>query len=194
MQRINEEIIRAYFEMNNFLVKINRDWPASEEEAQDKEELGFIVVNLNPTFSSPPRKFVLRTENLLGVTRALVEVKAWHSKRFFPSILSSSLPPLRFLYPQALKQAKAIFKTGDFKKILIIPQLPEIKPTQDKSIDILKRKGVDHVIEFRTILEFLIDNVKSTKDYPDSDSLQLIRLLKNYGLLRESQLGLFKKE
>ena len=194
MLRINEEIIRAYFEMNNFLVKINRDGHISKEKEQADEEISLIVVNLDPSFSSPPRQFVLKTENLLGVTRALITIRAWHSKRFFPSVLSNSLPSLKFLCANALQHARAIFKTADLKKILIIPQLPTTKSTRDKSVDILKRKGIDHVIEFRTILEFLIENVKSTKNYADSDSLQLIRLLKNYRLLRESQLNLFKGE
>ena len=193
MLRINGEFIRAYFEMNNFLVKFNHKPLISEEESQNREEMGLIVVNLNPSFSSPPRKFVLRTENLLGIPRALVEVKAWHSKRFSPSVLFTSLRPLRFLSAEALQQARAAFKTGGFKKILIIPQLPVTQHTQQQSIDILKRKGVDYIIEFRTILEFLIENVKPTKNYADSDSLQLIRLLKNYRLLRENQLNLFKK-
>lgn len=190
MLRINEEIIRAYFEMNNFLVKINRGGHISEGKEQESEEISFIVVNLDPSFSSPPRQFVLKTENLLGVTRALIAVRAWHSKRFFPSVLLTSLPSLKFLCVNALQHARTIFKTADFKKILIIPQLPTTKSTGDKSVDILKRKGIDHVVEFRTILEFLIENVKPTKDYADSDSLQLIRLLKNYRLLRESQLNL----
>lgn len=194
MLRINEEIIRAYFEMNNFLVKINRDGHISEGEEQSGEEISMIVVNLDPSFSSPPRKFVLKTENFLGVTRALVTIRAWHSKRFFPSVLSTSLPSLKFLCANALQHARVIFKTADFKKIIIIPQLPTTKSTRDKSVDMLKRKGIDHVIEFRTILEFLIENVKPTKNYADSDSLQLIRLLKNYHLLCESQLSLFKRE
>ena len=156
--------------------------------------MGLIVLNLNPSFSSPPRKFILSAENLLGVTRALIEVKPWHSKRFSPSVLSTSLTPIRLLDPKANQQAKTIFKTKDYKKILIIPQLPATKATQDKSIDILKRKGLDHIIEFRTILEFLIENVKPTKNYTDSDSLQLIRLLKYYGLLRDIQMSLFRKD
>ncbi len=193
MLRINGELIRAYFEMNKFLVRINRESVIPEEDVQKNEEMGLIVVNLNPSFSSPPRKFILMTENLLGIPRALVEVKAWHSKKFSPSVLATSLSSLKFLYDRAQKQAKTIFKTGDFRKILIIPQLPATKASQDKSVDILKRKGVDHIIDFRTILEFLIENIKATKNYADSDSLQLIRLLKNYKLFGDSQLGLFRK-
>ncbi len=194
MFKINGELTRIYFEMNNFLVKINYELISGGDENREKEEMGLIIVNLNPSFSSPPRNFILNTENLLGITRALVEMKVWHSKRFSPSVLFSSLGPLRFLSPEASRQARDVFKKVNFKRILIIPRLPATRNTQDKSVDILKRKGVDHIIEFRTILEFLIENVNPAKNYDDSDSLQLIKLLKNYKLLREDQMTLFKKE
>ena len=194
MKKINEEIIRSYFEMNHFLVKILRDEDLEGNGGREKEDMGLIVFNINPSFRVPPRQFVLRDENIPAIPRAMVEVKAWHSKRFSPSVLFASLSSFRMFAESSLQLARKIFKTKDFRKILIVPQLPATKNSRDKSLDIFKRKGIDHILEFRVVLEFLIRKVKVTKDYADSDSLQMIRLLKNYDLLKEDQLNLFGKE
>ena len=39
----------------------------------------------------------------------------------------------------------------------------------------------------------LVGRVDTKKNYDKSDLLQVIRLLKNYGLLRDPQLNLFEK-
>ena len=42
---------------------------------------------------------------------------------------------------------------------------------------------IDHVIEFETIVRFIVDQVEANKNYPDSEILQTIRLLKVYGVV-----------
>lgn len=75
-------------------------------------------------------------------------------------------------------------------KILIVPGLPRDARTRQRSIELLKTKGVDGVISFRSILQELIAGVQINRNYQKSDLLQVLRLLKNYHLLKEPQMEL----
>jgi hypothetical protein len=55
----------------------------------------------------------------------------------------------------------------------------------------LKERGVDGIISFRTILQELIGRIEINRNYRKSDTLQIMRILKNYDLLKEPQLDLF---
>ena len=48
------------------------------------------------------------------------------------------------------------------------------------------------MIEFPVVLSALIDRVEKNRNYQRSDVLQLIRVLKAHGMLREPQLELFR--
>jgi hypothetical protein len=76
-------------------------------------------------------------------------------------------------------------------KVLCLPRLPASGELKKQTIEVLKAKGVDGVISFRTMLAELVARVDKKKNYEKSDLLQTIRLLKNYGLLRDSQMDLF---
>ena len=77
-------------------------------------------------------------------------------------------------------------------KILVIPALPQGEQARAESIALLRSKGIDAVILFRTMLVDLVTRVEANRNYQKSDLLQIIRILKNYDLVREPQLELFK--
>ena len=52
----------------------------------------------------------------------------------------------------------------------------------------MRSKGVDGVISFQSILEELVAGVSTNRNYVKSDLLQILRLLKNYGLLKDTQM------
>ena len=54
----------------------------------------------------------------------------------------------------------------------------------------LKEKGVDGILSFRSMLLDLIEKIDSNRNYGKSDTLQVIRVLKNYDLLKDAQLDL----
>lgn len=54
----------------------------------------------------------------------------------------------------------------------------------------LKEHGVDGIISFRSMLLDIIERVEINKSYGKSDTLQVIRILKNYDLLKDAQLDL----
>ena len=78
--------------------------------------------------------------------------------------------------------------------VLCLPRLPASDTLREKAIGMLKKKGIDGVITFETMLGELVSWVDVNKNYEKSDLLQVIRLLKNYGLLRDPQLELFAKK
>ncbi|MEI6862001.1 MAG: hypothetical protein WCL04_07090, partial [Verrucomicrobiota bacterium] len=75
-------------------------------------------------------------------------------------------------------------------KILVLPGLPTQEPFRSQSVALLRERGVDAIVSFRTMLIDLIEKTEINRSYRKSDALQVIRLLKNYGLLRDPQLEL----
>ena len=56
--------------------------------------------------------------------------------------------------------------------------------------NVLKEHGIDGIISFRSMLLDIIERVEINKSYGKSDTLQVIRILKNYDLLKHAQLDL----
>ncbi|HWC61160.1 MAG TPA: hypothetical protein VHC44_15810, partial [Verrucomicrobiae bacterium] len=77
-------------------------------------------------------------------------------------------------------------------KILVIPTLPQGEQARAESIALLRSKGIDAVIPFRTVLADLVRKTEVNRNYQKSDLLQMIRILKNYDFFKEPQLELFK--
>ncbi len=84
------------------------------------------------------------------------------------------------------------FVLGSADLALVEPALPQEAKARDESIAILRSKGIDAVISFRTMLAELVNQVEPNRNYQKSDVLQLIRILKNYGFFKEPQLELFR--
>lgn len=72
----------------------------------------------------------------------------------------------------------------------MLPGLPTQEPYRSQSVALLQERGVDGIISFRSMLLDLIDKVEVNRNYRKSDTLQVIRILKNYELLRDGQLDL----
>ena len=91
-----------------------------------------------------------------------------------------------------LRSAAVFGADAVFLKILVAPSLPSSKKLRRESADFLRSKGVDGVIEFPAVLSAVIDGVEKNRNYQRSDVLQLIRVLKAHGMLRERQMELFR--
>ncbi len=193
MSAIDEIIVREYLEQHGFLVSQNRKYVVSAREKTPVEEIDLIAVNPHTAPNAAPANFVLSPADLALIPRAIVSVRGWHTEPFAPSVLTSAPDIFRFIEPQALHAAeKLLGKDGRIFKLLVVPALPATKSTRERSVELLKSKGVDGVVSFRAILEDLIRGVETNRNYQKSDLLQILRLLKNYGLLKEPQLELFK--
>jgi len=188
---VSEALVREYFELHGFLVRQQRKHLA--RAAEEDEEIDFFVWNPQSEDRLGAAPFILNSSNLRAITRGIVAVKGWHTEKFSPAVLAREPELARFAEPKFLKLANQFFGDGEpLTKILVLSELPQSEALRERSVAVLREKGVDAVIPFRTILTELIAAVEVKRNYSKSDPLQLIRILKNYDLFKEAQLELFK--
>jgi hypothetical protein len=196
---IDEGIVREYFEQNGFFVRQVRKHAVQARRKTSEEEIDLVVYN--PTWVRGGRRpdFFLFATELPFLHRAIVAVKPWHTDVFTPGMLKSSPEIFRFLEAEVQRGAVRFFPVDEgegaeapeiFAKILVLPTLPTQEPFRSQSIELLKARGVDGIISFRSILLDLVDKVEVNRSYRKSDTLEVLRILKNYDLLREPQLDL----
>ena len=187
MSAIDEGIVREYFEQNGFLVRQVRKYQVTARRKSGDEEIDLIVYNPSWERGSRRPDFLLFSNELPLIQRAVISVKGWHTNVFSPGILKSSPEIFRFLEQNVLKEATRLFplpgpdgEESDLTKILVLPSLPTAEPFRSQSVAVLKERGVDAIISFRAMLQDLIDRTEINQNYTKSDTLQVIRLLKNY--------------
>ncbi|MEW6157975.1 MAG: hypothetical protein AB1813_11115 [Verrucomicrobiota bacterium] len=191
MAAVSETIVREFFELSGFLVRQRRKYVAPSR--REDEEIDFFVYNPQPATDTNPLPFVLELKDIPRVARAVVVVKGWHTGIFSPNLLTHTPEIFRFLEPGVFKQAARQFGgDGSISKILIVPALPQNPTAREQSIALLRAKGIDAVMEFRTLLAGLITRIEVNRNYQKSDLLQIIRLLKNYDFIKDPQLELFR--
>jgi hypothetical protein len=198
MSAIDEGIVREYFEQNGFLVRQARKYQVQSRRKHAEEEIDLVV--FNPGWQRGARKpdFFLFSNELPFVHKAVVAVKGWHTGVFSPQMLKSSPEIFSFLEQNVLKEAARFFPAdtpdepgGTLTKILVLPSLPTAEPFRSQSVELLKARGVDAIISFRAMLLDLLDKVEINQNYSKSDTLQVMRILKNYDLLKDTQLDMF---
>jgi hypothetical protein len=201
MSAIDEGIVREYFEQAGFFVRQARKYAVAARRGAADEVIDLLV--FNPSWQRGSRKpdFFLFANELPFVHRGVVSIKGWHATgRFTPSMLRSQPEILRFLEENVLKEASKFFPsdTGEAPgaaplKILVLPGLPTAEPYRSQAVGMLKERGVDAVVSFRAMLLDIIERVQLNRNYGKSDTLQLVRILKNYDLLKDPQMDLLSE-
>jgi hypothetical protein len=198
MSAIDEGIVREYFEQNGFLVRQARKYQVAARRKHAEEEIDLIVYN--PAWQRGTRKpdFFLFSSELPFVHKAIIAVKGWHTGVFTPTMLKSSPEIFSFLEQNVLKEAARCFPPdsgenddGAPTKVLVLPSLPTAEPFRSQSVELLKARGVDAIISFRAMLLDLLEKIEVNQNYTKSDTLQVMRILKNYDLLKDAQLDMF---
>lgn len=191
MSSVSESIVREYFELHEFLVRQQRKYLVQTRREED--DIDFYVLNPDPRRREAALPFVLASAELPFLERAIVVVKGWHTETFSSAVLTHAPEIFRFVEAKVFQRgARALGKNGAPTKILVVPALPNDATARDESIALLRAKGVDAVIPFRTMLADLVAHTEVNRNYQKSDLLQMIRILKNYDFLKEPQLELFK--
>ena len=150
MAAVSETIVREYFELHGFYVRQQRKYVTPSRLEDD--EIDFFVINPRGV-GGTPLPFVLGSADLAGVARAIVVVKGWHTETFSSSVLANAPEIFRFLDPAAFRLATQSFGgEGPLTKLLVVPALPAANEARQQSIDMLRGKGLDGVIPFRTML------------------------------------------
>ncbi|MCO5061338.1 MAG: hypothetical protein M9963_04955 [Kiritimatiellae bacterium] len=192
MPGVNEAIAREYFESLGFLVLQPHKHLVTARAKRPSEEIDFIV--LNPSASrAPPPDFLLTGASLREVGRAVVSVRGWHTDRVSPAILKLSPELVRFAQEPAMRWVRRQLGDEPIFRILCLSELPSTASLREKAKESLQEHGVDGVLLFPTMLRELIRGIERNRNYEKSDLLQTLRILKNYDLLRDEQLELFRK-
>lgn len=191
MASVSEWIAREYFEMLGYMVIQPCKYSVSGRPKRVEEETDIVVFNPLVTAHSIPQSLLWATPDLKTVARAVVGVYGWHTERFYPAMLENLPEIVRFAGEESVKMAARRLGSSEIARILCLPQLPVAQKLKEDTLRILKSKGIDGIIEFRTMLAEIIKRVDKNRNYEKSDVLQIIRILKNYDLFKEAQLELF---
>lgn len=191
MSDLNMQIVREFFELHLFRVLTHWQHEALFTGQHDPSVLLFVERGRGET--SARRDIpggLLRPEELGGLDRAVVEVRAWHADRVYPSVVEGNAVLGHVATPEVRQLAANVFSSEDFASVLVISELPASPRPRERSLQLLRGMGIDHVIEFPAVLQDMLQRVNAHGNYAPSQTLQTLRLLKRYGLVRNQQLEL----
>ena len=184
MSEINLQLVREFFELNRFSVLTH--WRHGDERAKASEDASLLFVEHLRGDEGGRAPFLLSGASIQSVQRAVVEVRAWHGDRFYPSVIESS-PILAHVASHEVEDlTREVYGGADFTTILVISELPASAVPRGRALQLLLELGIGHVLEFGALLAALAAQLSS---HP-SHTLQTLRLLKRYDLLRRQQLEL----
>ncbi len=191
MSGVNELIAREYFEALGFLV-IQPVKHAVTRRKSLEDEMDLLIFNPRAEQNSKHSGIIWNRSELRRVRAAVVRVYGWHTERFYSEELN--LPEtLRFADPECTRVAERHLNASDISHVLVLSKLPASGRLKEKALATLREKGVDGVLLFPTMLMELADMVDIRRNYDRSDLLQIVRLFKIYGLLKDKQLDLFPR-
>lgn len=194
MAAVNEWMVREYFELQGFLVSQPQKHKPASLRKDNGENADLLAINPTVKELTLPKQMVWTTEDLKGVSRAIIGVRGWHTDRFSPSVLRKAPEIFQFAGPKAVDRFSRSLGGGPVARILCLSGLPASSLLRNDTLDLLKEKGIDGVLLFHTILMDLLQHVNVKRNYEKSDLLQILRVLKNYDLLRDDQLELFSRQ
>jgi len=186
MSDVNVQLVREFFELSGFRVMTYWQHDTVRPRGAD-HGLQLFVENGTPAPAAQP-EFVLQASDVAGVTRALVEVRAWHADRFYASLVEANPVLFEVASDESLARAKQVFASPDLATILVISELPASPEPRQRAVALLQDAGIGHIIEFPTILQAILDRISAAVSYAPSHTLQTLRLLKRYDLIRRQQL------
>ena len=186
MSDASVQIVREFFELNGFNVLTY--WQHDTVRSRGAEHGLQLFVENTATPIDRPLDLVLRVGDIAAVPRALVEVRPWHADRFYASVIEANPILLEVAGEESRARARQVFGVPEVKSILVISELPASPEPRQRAVDLLKEGGLDHVIEFPTILHDVIGKLNAHVSYAPSHTLQTLRLLKRYDFIRYQQL------
>lgn len=194
MSSVNDWIVRDYLEALGFLVRQPRKYQVVARSKGAHEEVDLLALNPLVKSSTPfPEEMLWGARELAQVHSLITTVRGWHSEKFTAAMLASSPEVYRFAEVDSVRSAAAELGVENPAKVLCLADLPTDSDQRTESLEFLRSRGIDGVILFRPMLLELAERIDVKKTYEKSDLLQIMRILKNYGLLRSGQMDLFRQ-
>ncbi|MBC2605682.1 hypothetical protein [Pelagicoccus albus] len=198
MYKIEETIVSEYLEQNGFLVR-----PLRKSRSQTKKSLdeGLDLYVRNMVFREGGRDphFLLFSSELRYLESAIICVRGWYGDKAALASMNGGADVLKHLETNVSKRVKKWFDYDPSvsfgtksppKKILVAPVFPTQEPYRTQCTDLLKSKGVDGILSFKSMTLELIDRVDTKQIYEKSELLQFLRILKTFDLVKDSQMDL----
>ena len=189
MSDINMQLVREFFELNLFHVLPHWRFEVAPRDTDYPGALLFVEQS-NPVAANEPG-CLLHAGEVKGIHRAVVEVRAWHADRLYPSVIEANPVFSRVASQQTRNLAEEIFGGEAYKVMLVVSEFSSAPARRDQAVNVLRAQGIDHVMEFPTMLAEMLRLVSAQGSYAPSHTLQTMRLLKRYGFIRLQQLELF---
>ena len=186
MSDINLQLVREFFELSLFRVLTH--WQQDAYRPASGEHSVRLYAENTQTTAPRDLDFVLSASQVRAIPRAVIEVRAWHADRFYPSVIENNPVLSEFVKPEALDVAAEMFGGKPFGTILVISELPQSPEPRARTIQLLAEAGIGHVLEFPVLLHDMLNNVSVNSVYTGSQTLQTLRLLKRYRLVRYQQM------
>ncbi len=200
MAGFEEEVTRAYFEANGFLVR-SAGLPPEAGKKRAGPLPTLAVFNPEASENAPEVGPRLYTSDIGRIRAALVSVLGWETGGFAANLIGSDAALLRFLKTEATDKRLAPGFTpatslpearmGDCLRLLVLPALPRAESKLKEALEVLCEAGVQGVYTLRSMLENLLRRAEPGRDYAALPAMQALRILKAYGLTTEPQLELF---
>ena len=185
MSDLDVQLVREFFELNRFRVLTH--WH-HENLPRIAEAAALLFIEHASPVTEPQPGFVLSANEVPFIHRAVVEVRAWHGERFYPSVIESSAVVGHVAAPETRALAESVFETTEFTSILVLSELSNSPKQRERSVALLRDLGIGHILEFPTILQDILARITAYGSYAPSQTLQTLRLLKRYNFIRRQQL------
>ncbi len=193
MSSVTEWIVREYFEQRGYLVSQPRKYTGPGSHQPGREEPDLLAWNPAIRKSVMPDRILWDGNCLHDIPALIIGVRGWHTERLSATRLTS-LPGLTGFASADVMEVVSK-RLGGLKpvKLLCIPRLPVSAALRNQALRLLRERGLDGVVLFRTILEELIGMTDIRRHYEKSDLLQILRLLKTHGFFKDGQMDLFNR-
>jgi hypothetical protein len=189
MSGVSLQLTREFLELNGFRVLTQWNSPSGAPRAADGSPM-LLAENTQPGDVPEPAEALLRPAEVRGLERAVVEVRPWHTDKLWPSVVEMNPILTQFVSEESLAAARACFDGAPFKTILVISELPANPEQRMRSMALLRQTGVDHILEFHSVLRGVLLQLSAGSNYAPSATLQTLRLLKRYKLIANLQMDL----
>lgn len=192
MSAVSETIVREYFEAQGFMVQQPVKYQVAARGKLPLEEIDLIAWNPRLSATTMPEDLMWTSSDLRRISCAVIGIRGWHTDRFSPALIETSPEVFRFGEEDVEREVRRLTGyEGRIARVLCLPGLPASADLRAQALERMKAKRIDGLLSFRSMLLELASGLEIQNNYEKSDLLQLLRILKNYGLLRDAQLELF---